>query len=407
MNDSQSTAIISSTSWQYHFVKMSKDNLLQYKSFRRSIKALLLFLGLWPMENPNFAYNILPYFQLLQLILLGLALLGFVKVHLTNVALVTRSAGIMVSYVTCALKMICMIYHRDHTRQIHKILDPHFKKLLNEPQMNNMVLGGIAAFRRLALAILLFSTFSAVACVFAPLIYVIYQHVHKVGNIKYILPYAAVYPWSISPNGLLYKLHYLFEFSATVTLVTITGCVDPLYTLYVFQMIAQLREMSYRLTHPVSEDTYKSVIRDCVKQYSILLECRDKLQMIYGPMILWMMATNAVMICAGLFQISQMKNIAVGQMMLFLMYVSAKMTQTFLCGWTGSKLTAESEAYRQAIFEAHWIGSRPRMTSILIMLGQKPLLLTACSFSVISVQMFVAVLNTSFSYFFLLQTLNN
>lgn len=44
-----------------------------------------------------------------------------------------------------------------------------------------------------------------------------------------------------------------------------------------------------------------------------------------------------------------------------------------------------------AIYAANWYTNKNLMTSVLIMLAQKPLILTACNFSFVSVDMFLTV----------------
>lgn len=51
----------------------------------------------------------------------------------------------------------------------------------------------------------------------------------------------------------------------------------------------------------------------------------------------------------------------------------------------------KSEECREAIYAAKWFGNKRLMTAIIIILSQKPLSLTACNFSVVSVDIFQAV----------------
>ncbi|XP_011307601.1 uncharacterized protein [Fopius arisanus] len=68
--------------------------------------------------------------------------------------------------------------------------------------------------------------------------------------------------------------------------------------------------------------------------------------------------------------------------------------------------SSQSDEYREAIYQVDWFSKKSVMTSVIIMLSQKPLKLTACKFFVVSVEMFVMILQTTISYFFLLKTLD-
>nr|AQN78461.1 olfactory receptor 59 [Meteorus pulchricornis] len=378
----------------------------EYHTYRNIIKWLLIMLGLYPLEKAGLFYRSLPYIHVFLNIGTSFGMVGFLRANITNVVVVIKRLGVLVSFLSVALKVIVMIINRNDTKELFITLDVYFNNLINNPRYTKIVTNGMTAFRRLSWTVSILSCLSGIVIIITPVILVIYQHKHHVQPIKFILPNHSIYPWYIEPNGLSYKLHYIFESMATVSLVAVTSSVEPLFTLYVVQMIGRLREMSYCITH-FDETNADSVIRECIFQHKILLRCRDLVQTIFGPLILWMVVTNAIILCLGIFQLSQMKTISAGQAIFFIAYVGTKMTQTFICGWTGTRLTAESEDYRAAIYAANWQGNKQHMKSVVIMLSQKPLTLTACHFSTISVDLFVSVLNTTMSYFFLLQTLQH
>nr|AQN78411.1 olfactory receptor 9 [Meteorus pulchricornis] len=244
---------------------------------------------------------------------------------------------------------------------------------------------------------------STLSYVTIPMISIIYQHSHNIQPIQYTLVYPTGYPWSIDPPGFRYKIHFIIESVATLALFCITVGIDSLFTLYGWQMVAQFREMSHRITHISDKDDTRNVLRECVLQHQKMIKCRDILQKIYGPVILWIITTNAVILCSLLFQFSQVKSI--GRGISFLTYIMLKLMQTFMYSWTGTQLTTASDDYRDAVYAANWYQDKSLMSSFLIILTQKPLILTACNFSNVTLDMFIMVLNTTISYFFLLRTL--
>lgn len=94
-----------------------------------------------------------------------------------------------------------------------------------------------------------------------------------------------------------------------------------------------------------------------------------------------------------------MKSISIGQGLLFFAYFLTKLTQTYNLGYVASALAGESEIYRETLCNGHWLGNKRHMSSAVIMLTIKPLIITACSFSIVSVQIFLTVsLNKSNFY---------
>ncbi|XP_053593398.1 uncharacterized protein LOC128667456 [Microplitis demolitor] len=128
-----------------------------------------------------------------------------------------------------------------------------------------------------------------------------------------------------------------------------------------------LREISYHIL-TLDKNNSELTIRQCVDKYEILLKCCKKVQKIYGPIILWTMNVNAIVLCAVIFQLSH------------------------------------SEKFRECIYAANWVGNNRMKSSIIIMLAQKPLILTACNLLHVTIDMFVKVINTTVSCYLLLKT---
>ncbi|XP_053593402.1 uncharacterized protein LOC103571543 [Microplitis demolitor] len=364
------------------------------------MKRLLLSLGLWPKENPTLFYRLLSYLQLPLNFGMSLAISNFVRLHANSIKFLTKSFGVMTTYFSSTLKITCLLINRREALELHRTLDPHFSKLAQDVEMKKII---FKKFTMLKLITWLF--FSCVfitlsAMIITPLIDIAMQY-HKYGkNNKYPLIYPSKYPWQTSMNGWPYKVTYLFESLATMSLFCITSSVDSLFLFYIFQIIGQLREMSYSITNTngFNDDNEKDVVlRKTIYQYQTLIKCREIIEKIYGPIILWIMCTNAVIMCVFIFQFMQMKNLPIIRLMIIFTYVLSKVLQTFIYAWSGTCLTVESEDYRKAVYNMNWYGNKRIMTSVIIMLAQKPMVVTACDFSIVTVNIFVMLREMSYS----------
>ncbi|KAK0158079.1 hypothetical protein PV327_011152, partial [Microctonus hyperodae] len=178
-----------------------------------------------------------------------------------------------------------MMINRKDANELHEILDLWFTKLLTNSPIPNSILSGLRILRYLAWSFTIFVFIVTINYMASPIISIIHQNFEHVNSIKYSLPYPGVYPWSIDPPGLSYKLQLFIELIATVPLFCVTAGIDSLFTMYGFQM---------------------------------------------------------------------------------------------------------SENYHMAIYACDWHRNRRFMTSVLIMLTQKPLTLTACNFAIVSLDIFGA-----------------
>ncbi|XP_011307600.1 uncharacterized protein [Fopius arisanus] len=197
-----------------------------------------------------------------------------------------------------------------------------------------------------------------------------YIHQKRDGQypIKCPLIYPGMYPWDTSEYGIAYQLHLISEILAS------------------------------------EKENIRVVIKECIQQYEILLKCRDLINGIFGPVIFWMMGTNAIVLCALIFQLSQMWGLSTIQIISIVNYLIMKLTQTYLYTWSGTYLITQSEKYRQAIYHIDWLRERSIMPWIVIMLSQRSFYIKAFGF-IISMDVFVMIFKTAISYFGLLKTM--
>ncbi|KAG8037789.1 hypothetical protein G9C98_006000 [Cotesia typhae] len=392
---------------------MSESGLSKYRTYRGLTKALLTAGGLWPYHNSSIFYRVWPYLQIIVSSGMVLAILGFVREHFSNVDLVTRALSVMTSHLTTIVKLMCLAINREDLVELHKHLDPYVENLLKTFKSTDVILKDVNSFRFLTWGLTFFAFIATCVLIFMPLLAILHCHQQGIELTNYPLIYPSVYPWKIISNGWVYKANYIFELTATLILFSVTASVDSLFNLYVFQMVGQLREISYCITHLDSFDKNNSVVK-CIVQYEKLMKCAVLLEKIYGYIVLWIMATNAVVLCSLLFQMSQMKSISITRELLFITYIAMKIIQTFIYTWGGSYLTDEviwkiflNQNYKDAVYASNWFGNKNLTTTVKMTLCQKSLILTACNFFIVSVKLFVMVMNTTLSFFFLLQAMDS
>lgn len=98
---------------------MSESSLSKYRTYRGLTKALLTAGGLWPYHNSSIFYRVWPYLQIIVSSGMVLAILGFVREHFSNVALVTRGLSVMTSHLTTMFKVFVKKKKNDEKRQRH------------------------------------------------------------------------------------------------------------------------------------------------------------------------------------------------------------------------------------------------------------------------------------------------
>lgn len=194
-----------------------------------------------------------------------------------------------------------MVNRKDLT-ELHKNLDPYFNELLNHSKLSKLIYKKMNIFKSISWTLFACVFFSSALCIITPIVSICY-YTNEMKTKKYrsICPSDLC---KITSNRLFYQIYLAFETLASFESFFVTTAADSLFMLYVFQIIAKLREISHCITH-IKDKNENSVVGKYVSQYVKLIRCRDLLEKIYGPIILWIMGTNTIVFCSLLFQISQ------------------------------------------------------------------------------------------------------
>ncbi|THK32883.1 odorant receptor 13a isoform X2 [Diachasma alloeum] len=380
-------------------------NATQSEAILRKIKLCMLINGTWPVQNPSIFYRAISIFTITSTAILGILLFRFAFANLANLSLMVKGFSLGTSFISLALKVALFRSFKGTTMELYTILHEYYTKSLADEKSRDLVLKNISGFQRLISLLTVYVTTGCVMYTITPVIYIAVQLRHHVDSIKYILPVTALYPWEVKPGGFLYVITYIFETFNIWVIYTVTLGMDPLFAYSIFQIIGQLRVLQHQMLNFSQSDNLNELVRRWVVKYQILKECCEKLQKMYGPVILWQITTNSAVICTILFQVSQGKG-SLAKYILIFAYSGGKIIQTYLYAWSGTQLTSESEALSDSVYFSDWM-SRDRQafrTSILIILTQQPLKIIAAQWITVSLDMFITVLNTAVSYFFLLQT---
>nr|AQN78467.1 olfactory receptor 65 [Meteorus pulchricornis] len=193
--------------------------------------------------------------------------------------------------------MMCVMINYEKYRELHNTLDHHFEKLLIDQQISSTVLNNFRNFRRLSWALIFLVTIVTLITAGRPIISIISQYLNSGNPIIFPHFYPTLYPG--------FRFHFIIEFAATVPFFCVSPSMDSLFMMYIFQMSGQFREMSYRIMHIDQMGDDKIAIQQCVHQHQTMMRCRDMLQEIFGPILLWVVATNAISLCSLIFQLTQ------------------------------------------------------------------------------------------------------
>ncbi|XP_043266846.1 odorant receptor 49b-like [Venturia canescens] len=377
----------------------------KYRFYENTLRRLMIYAGLWPELNSKMHQRVLLAFHAVAGLFAMWAVTNYCQVYFGNRQRFMSGFALLMAYLTVIIKTISLTLYRTRLEDLHHNLAKTVQSDLRNEELKPIFLSSFLWFYRPTM-ILASSTWTAIGLSwFKPLIVVAIQLSKGATKLIWILPLSTVYPYKIDSHTWRYPVHYLFEIYSGVTLAIFSSSSDALFGYYMFQLTGQLRTLSHRIKNLASSKNYQEELRDCVDRHQVLARCQDHVNRIYGPIILWLLVTNALIMCALVYEASHVK---VQKAIAIVIYIGMKSIQTLVYGWFGTMLTNESNNLNDAVYSCAWPGSGQKrlMTDVLILLMYKPFVLSACSVANVSVDMFVNVVNTAMSYFFMLRTMD-
>ncbi|XP_070526027.1 odorant receptor 82a-like [Cardiocondyla obscurior] len=240
----------------------------------------------------------------------------------------------------------------------------------------------------------------------------IFNFYHSNSTTNYTLPSVRGYGYLwIIVDFIRYHYRVLFGTLELMIICLISFCVDTAFGLYAYQFAAIIDSMHFKLTNPLPTENISDTLKTCVAKHQKLLLCRDILENMYAPIVLWHIVTNAVLLCALIYELSlqQLSDLNFISIFTSLTYSGVKLLQTFIYAWHGTLLADASEKLRNGIYFSKWHNSRLDRhvrTNVILIMMQKPMSINAY-FASVDMILFTNFVNTTISYFFLLQSVSD
>ncbi|XP_063975399.1 odorant receptor 33b-like [Diachasmimorpha longicaudata] len=239
-----------------------------------------------------------------------------------------------------------------------------------------------------------------------PPFFILYQIITDVSPVRLIFPYPGTYPEIFTSNCIIFVVVYLLETINVIVGASTSLGDDCFFGLVVFQMCTILNVLSNRVKNAKENNELFTTLRECIDKHCQLMDFAHRLEPIYALIVLPQRVTDAIVICATIYQIHEISGFDVSQILLYSSWLAVKYLQLLTTAWYGSMLITESEKLSTTIYSCNWpdFYNKKFMTNVIHVLQQKSIMINVYGFFVISIPMASTVIRASFSYFFLLQS---
>ncbi|KYN07722.1 hypothetical protein ALC62_01233 [Cyphomyrmex costatus] len=285
---------------------MMNKQMKAYRTYQQFLQTLLTICGCWYM--PTKSGKSMYYWSIC--VLLAMISYTMMSLHMCyilrhNLKVMMKFVGITITGLGAVLKVVTFMINRDSLINYHRTLNNLFEEeLMKNEKIQTIIFSPLRTIYTLAytyfaiLVIVIFAFFGS------SYIFIIHNLLHLHLSTNYTLPLSRGVGWFWTiPNNFLYHLHLFYE-TGLITLGTMTACsVDSAFGFYVYQFSSTIRAMTFAVTNPLSTERFSDLLRICVVKHQKLLQCRNTLEHVYGPIIFWHIVTNAVLLCSLMYDL--------------------------------------------------------------------------------------------------------
>ncbi|KAI4473437.1 hypothetical protein M0804_015352 [Polistes exclamans] len=233
-------------------------------------------------------------------------ILKFCLENLDDIKVLTKGLSLLASFTLVTVKALMFFIHRKELRELNLNLEEMFEEVLGKAHYRPVVLSLLNLFKRPAYMVYYLTMFIILSYICKPLILMVYQNTKNINPKHYALPYPATYPWIDGTPNIIYQVQFILQIIFGWFVVFVTSSVDAIYGFYIFQITGILRAMSFECEKlGKSSKELNVILRNCIKKHILLLRCRDIIQKVYGPLMLGLIVSSVIVLCALIFQMFQ------------------------------------------------------------------------------------------------------
>ncbi|RZC40832.1 7tm 6 domain containing protein [Asbolus verrucosus] len=369
---------------------------------------MLKVVGLWPAGDEAYGRDFYTLFAVVSIFLFQVCHVFFQTTNLffimDDLQAVTGTIYIVLMDMAVLLKTYYVMKNMTNIKELminvnSDVFQPKTleQRTLVQPNLN-MWKTIVSTFWYLALGCSFFWTFF-------PIIDKTYKN--------YRLPFLAWYPYNTSTSP-LYEFTYLhqvlsinFTSMSNVNINTLIAALN-MYVGSQFDILCD----DVRNLNDVSKDNSANInerLKKCIRHHKEILKFADHVNQVYNSLLIVEFFVDGVSIGITMFQLTVVIPLS-SEFYLYFGYVNAVAVEIFMYCWFGNEIEIKSSKLPYSVFESDWTGFSPEEKKNLIIFVlnvHRPLRISAFGLFYLSLETFVKIMRTAWSYFALLHRLNS
>ncbi|KAJ3663401.1 hypothetical protein Zmor_007667 [Zophobas morio] len=220
----------------------------------------------------------------------------------------------------------------------------------------------------------------------------------------YQLPLVSWYPFSVekSPN---YEIVFMYQVFSFTYISAANINVDAFFYALLMFIWAQCDILCDNLSHLDGDPAqFNQKLINCVKHHAKIVRFAKKSNSLIDMIILGQFATSTMALALTMFQLSLVETVN-QEALVSLLYIMGIMIQLFIYCWFGTEVEIKSSKIPYAVYVSQWYDQPLNAKKNMLILSQRcqrPIQITAINLFALSLNTFINIIRTAWSYFVVL-----
>ncbi|RZC35405.1 7tm 6 domain containing protein, partial [Asbolus verrucosus] len=382
--------------------------------WKRTIKVNIIMLkivGLWPAGDETYGWNIYTLYEIFSILFIQI---GHIAAQAVNVLLyfddlqiVTGSIYVLLMEMLGLFKSYFLIKNMGTLKQLMVTVNCDLFQPKSS-QQRKLIQPNLDAWRTIASTFWFFCWGWLLIWILCPVFDKTFE--------EYRLPFLAWYPYDTQTSP-QYEFTYFHQFIGISCISMVNVNIDTLVAALNMYIGAQIDLLCDDLKHfhdGSKNNTADAIgnLKSCIHHHREILKFAEYANNFYNWLIFMEFLIGGVSIGLGMFRLSVVIPLS-SEFYSFVSYTFCICIQVYMYCWFGNeievKVIRSSGLLPYAVFESDWTELSPEVKKMMIFLFlkvQKPLKMSAFGLFCLSLETFIKILKTSWSYFAVLRQVN-
>nr|ALR72560.1 odorant receptor OR15 [Colaphellus bowringi] len=378
-----------------------KNTVLNFYEFYNTDFKLLKFFGIWIPDSSNSKFHKI-YFIVINFVFCAIFNLAQVSnlLHEINNLKNLAACGYVVAIACMAnVRSYYFLKNREEFLYLIRSLnDSHF-----QPESEDQICSAKKSLRfysKVKMIVSILCTITVFISMSTPVFY-------KKNELN--LPFASWYPFDVSSYP-IYQIAYVHQCISVIYVTSINTYVDIImagFNTFIGIQCDLLCSRLYNISKDHSSEENETTLLDCIRHHKLIVRFANNTEILFNRIYLGQFIACTSALCMALFLLTLHQESRFESSFL-VFYLTAIFSLLFIPCWFSSEMQGKSENIPEAAYSCNWVTASKLFKKDLIFFilrAQKPLKFYAVGFFQISVETFVLIVRSSFSYYTVLNNM--